>query len=167
MSLTFAAIDVETANSNRGSICSFGVVVVRDGKVTEKHHFLTRPPRELDWFDGFNVMLHSIRPADVADQPGFSERLAQVLAIVGDLPVVAHNAAFDIGAIRMGCDADDLDWPTLTYACSLIMSRRAGLELLSYRLPLVCEALGFPAGQHHRADDDAEAAALGPRVGNR
>ncbi|HVA60947.1 MAG TPA: exonuclease domain-containing protein [Mycobacteriales bacterium] len=159
MSLTFAAIDVETANSERGSICSFGVAVVRDGRVAEKHHFLTRPPRELDWFDGFNVMLHGIRHEDVADQPRFQQRLAQVLDIVGNLPVVAHNAAFDIGAIRMGCDADDLDWPTLTYACSLIMSRRAGLALLSYRLPVVCEALGLPSGQHHRADDDAEAAA--------
>ncbi len=159
MSLTFAAIDVETANSNRGSVCSLGVVVVRDGHVAEKHHLLTRPPSELDWFSRFNVVLHGIRPADVADQPGFSERLAQVLAIVGDLPVVAHNAAFDIGMIRMGCDADHLDWPTLTYACSLTMSRRAGLELLSYRLPVVCEALGFHSGVHHRADDDAEAAA--------
>jgi len=159
MTLSFAAIDVETANSDRGSVCSFGVVVVRDGQLVQKHHLLTRPPKELNWFDGFNVMLHGIRPADVADQPGFAQRLIQVLTIVGDLPVMAHNAAFDIGAIRMGCDADELDWPTLTYGCSLIMSRRAGLDLLSYRLPLVCQALGIPTGQHHRADDDAEAAA--------
>lgn len=159
MSLAFAAIDVETANSNRGSICSFGLAIVRDGRVVEKHHFLTRPPAELDWFDNFNVMLHGIRPEDVASQPGFTQRLGQVLDMVGDLPVVAHNAAFDMGAIRMGCDAEKLAWPNMTYACSLIMSRRAGLELLSYQLPMVCEALGLPSGEHHRADDDAESAA--------
>jgi DNA polymerase III epsilon subunit-like protein len=52
--------------------------------------------------------------------------------------VVAHNAAFDIGALRAGCDAADVEWPTLTYGCSLMMARRSGLGLLSYRLPLVC-----------------------------
>ena len=159
MALNFAAIDVETANSHRGSVCSFGVVIVRDGEIVEKHHLLTAPPGDLNYFDWFNTDLHGISAADVAAAPSFAERLAQVLLIIGDLPVIAHNAAFDFGAIRDGCDAANIDWPTLTYGCSLVMARRAGLALLSYRLPLVCEALGITQGQHHRADDDAQAAA--------
>lgn len=159
MSLNFAALDVETANSNRGSICSFGVSIVTDGEVTATHHLLTKPPRGLNWFDGFNTSMHGIGPETVADQPEFKKQLTAVLAVVGDLPVIAHNAAFDIGAIRMGCVADEIDWPCVTYACSLVLSRRAGLQLLSYRLPFICEALGIPMGTHHRADDDAEAAA--------
>jgi len=39
------------------------------------------------------------------------------------------------------------------------MARRAGLQLLSYRLPMVCQALGVTPGRHHDADDDAAAAA--------
>ena len=31
----FAAIDFETANGQRSSVCSVGVVVVRGGKVTD------------------------------------------------------------------------------------------------------------------------------------
>lgn len=160
MTLSFAAIDVETANSLRGSVCSIGVAVVEAGELVAQHHMLCQPPETLRWFDGINVSIHGIRPEDVADQPPFAVRLRQALEIVGDLPVVAHNAAFDIGAIRSGCDADGIDWPTLTYACSLVMARRSSLGLLSYRLPLVCEALDVPQGQHHRADDDAAAAAL-------
>jgi DNA polymerase-3 subunit epsilon len=159
MSLTFAAIDVETANSHRGSICAFGVALVTDREITATHHLLTQPPRELNWFDPFNTGLHSIGPATVANEPEFAIRLQQVLALVGDLPVVAHNAAFDIGAIRQACVADHLDWPHLTYACSLVMARRAGLGLLSYRLPIVCEALGVTMGRHHDAGADAQAAA--------
>jgi DNA polymerase-3 subunit epsilon len=159
MSLSFAALDVETANGHRGSICSFGIVIVRDGLIVGKQHLLTQPPHGLDWFAPFNTALHGITAADVAGAPSFSVQLARVLDLVGDLPVIAHNAAFEIGAIREGCDAQQLDWPTLTYVCSLVLSRRAGLGLLSYRLPLVCAALEVPVGVHHRADDDAEAAA--------
>lgn len=159
MSLTFAALDVETANSNRGSICSFGISLVTDGEVTETHHLLTQPPRDLNWFDGFNTSLHGIDVEGIAEQPPFATQLAAALAIIGDRPVIAHNAAFDIGAVRMGCVADHIDWPTLTYACSLVMARRSGLQLLSYRLPFICQALNITHGQHHRADADAEAAA--------
>ncbi len=31
----FAAIDFETANNERTSVCSVGVVVVRDGEITD------------------------------------------------------------------------------------------------------------------------------------
>ena len=32
----FAAIDFETANGKRTSVCSVGVVIVRDGKIVNK-----------------------------------------------------------------------------------------------------------------------------------
>lgn len=159
MSLTFAALDVETANANRGSICSIGIALVTDGSVTATHHLLTQPPRALNWFEPFNTHLHGISAATVADQPTFATQLGSALELIGDRPVVAHNASFDIGGIRQGCVADELDWPSLTYGCSLVMSRRAGLSLLSYRLPIVCEALGVVPGPHHQAAADAAAAA--------
>ena len=159
MSLNFVAIDVETANSQRGSICSFGLAVVEDGKAVRTESWLTRPPGELDWFDTFNIGLHGITPAMVKDAPPFCERLDHVLEVVEDRPVVAHNAAFDIGAIRQGCDEDELDWPELTYGCTLVLSRRI-LSLLSYRLPIVCAALDIPLLDHHEAGADATAAAL-------
>ncbi|MBK5305049.1 MAG: hypothetical protein JJD92_00020 [Frankiaceae bacterium] len=159
MTMSFAALDVETANSARGSICSVGVAVVRDGVLVESWYRLVQPPEGLRHFDAMNSHLHGLGPADVAGQPGLAERLTELAAVLGDLPVVAHNAAFDIGALRAGCDAADVEWPTLTYGCSLMMARRSGLGLLSYRLPLVCAALGVRQRRHHHAGDDAEAAA--------
>lgn len=159
MSLTFAALDVETANSRRGSVCSLGVVVVEEGAIVARHHWLCRPPQGMQHFDGFNTRLHGIAEGDVADQPDFRDRLGEVLNVISDRPVVAHNAAFDIGAIRAGCDATGAEWPSLTYACTMAMSRRAEPGLISYGLPVVCDALRVPRGQHHRADQDAAAAA--------
>jgi DNA polymerase-3 subunit epsilon len=156
--LSFVAIDVETANSNRGSICSIGLAVVEEGQVVRVENWLTRPPANLDWFDGFNVSLHGISSAMVRNSPPFSERLTEVLQVVGDLPIVAHYAAFDTGAIRAACDSDAVPWPSLTYGCSMVLSRYS-LNLLSNRLPIVCEALGISLVDHHKASEDARAAA--------
>ena len=36
----FAAIDFETANNQRSSVCSVGVVVVRDGEIADTFYSL-------------------------------------------------------------------------------------------------------------------------------
>lgn len=156
--LDFVAVDVETANSVRGSVCAVGATVVRGGKVTQTESWLSRPPAQLNWFDPFNVMLHGITSGDVARAPSFTDSLERLLALVGGLPVVAHNAAFDVGALRDGCDAEGVPWPTLTYVCSLVLSRRA-LDLISYRLPLVAAELAVGLDRHHDAAGDSLAAA--------
>ena len=40
---SFAAIDFETANGKRTSVCSVGVVIVKEGKITNKIYRLIRP----------------------------------------------------------------------------------------------------------------------------
>jgi DNA polymerase-3 subunit epsilon len=154
----FVAFDVETANYHRGSVCAVGAVEVRAGEVVATHSWLTRPPADLDFFDGFNVSLHGITPDMVADQPSFAERLDQLVDLAGGLPLIAHNAAFDMGAIREGCTYEDRPWPTVDYACSLVMARRA-LDLISYRLPLVAHECGVDLAGHHDAGMDALACA--------
>ena len=39
----FVAIDFETANNIRSSVCSVGIVVVRHGEVVQKHYALIQP----------------------------------------------------------------------------------------------------------------------------
>ena len=39
----FAAIDFETANNQRSSVCSVGVVVVRDGEIADTFYSLINP----------------------------------------------------------------------------------------------------------------------------
>ena len=46
--LTFNAIDVETANADRASICQIGIVHVRDGEIEDRWQTLVNPE---DWFD--------------------------------------------------------------------------------------------------------------------
>jgi len=47
----FAAIDFETANGQRSSVCSVGVVMVRGGLITDTFYSLIRPtPNYYAWF---------------------------------------------------------------------------------------------------------------------
>ncbi len=39
----FAAIDFETANNERSSVCSVGIVIVRDGEIVNTFYSLIQP----------------------------------------------------------------------------------------------------------------------------
>jgi len=156
MSLDFVAIDFETANYFRGSACAVGLAVVRNGSIIDSESRLIFQ----DYFDPFCVSIHGITEKDVASAPMFPDVWDDIRAKIGDLPIVAHNAAFDTGVIRDALDDAFLPWPDLTYACTLVMGRRT-YDLSSYRLPFVAKAAGIPFDpeSHHKAESDAEAAA--------
>lgn len=154
--LDFTAIDFETANSYRGSPCSVGLVKVRSGAIVDERHWLIRPPEQVDRFDAFNISIHGITPEMVADAPRWNVVLPQIIDFIGGDVVVAHNAAFDTGVIRYACAVDGIEWPALTFLCTLVIARRA-FALPSYRLPFVTEACGVTLQGHHDALADARA----------
>lgn len=156
---SFVAFDVETANAQRGSICALGLSVVRDGRIVETRSWLCHPPRGFAKFEARNIDIHGIRASDVSGQPTFRERFADVLGLVGDLPLVAHNASFDISAIRAASAATGLSWRPLRYGCTLQWARRDLPGLSNYKLPTVSAALDVELLQHHDAAADASAAA--------
>lgn len=95
----------------------------------------------------------------VRGEPRFAQRLPEILAFADGLPLVAHNAAFDMGVIRAASLVSDLLCPEASYACTLVFSR-ATWSLLSYSLPWVAEAAGVVLDHHHDPEADARAAAL-------
>jgi len=67
---SFAALDVETANADFGSICQIGIVTFNDGTVTDIWQSLVDPE---DDFDPVNVSIHGIDADRVAGAPRFSD----------------------------------------------------------------------------------------------
>lgn len=156
--LDFTAIDFETANGFRGSPCAVGLVRVRDGRMVERASWLVRPPAGFDRFDPRNVRIHGITPDQVGGAPRFAEVFDDLAAFVGADVLVAHNARFDLGVIESALEVSGRDVPTLDYACSLMLARRA-YDLPSYALPSAAREAGFTPGRHHDALADAEACA--------
>lgn len=158
MTLSFTAIDFETANSRRGSVCSVGLTKVVDGSIKETTSWLISPP-DGGGFEPFNTAIHGLTAEDVRHAPDWASSLQDILNFIdGDL-VMAHNAAFDVGALRDACSFAGIEWPALDYACTLVLAR-ALLDLPVYKLPWVAEALQVPSFEHHEAGADARACAL-------
>ena len=65
----FAAIDFETANEQRTSVCSVGVVIVRDGEIVDHYYSLIRP--EPEYYSYWNTRVHGLTLADTAEAPVF------------------------------------------------------------------------------------------------
>ena len=152
--LDYTALDFETANRYRGSPCAVGLVKVRNGVAADERHWLIKPPEGADWFEPYNVSVHNVTADMVADVPRWRYVLPAIMEFIGDDPVVAHNAGFDIGVIRYACAVDNIEWPEMRFLCTLVMSRRA-LSLPSYSLPYLVESFGLVMGDHHDPLADA------------
>ncbi|WP_090150868.1 3'-5' exonuclease [Leucobacter sp. L43] len=158
MPVDFTAIDFETANSHPSSACSVGLVRVRAGAVVDRVHWLIRPPSGHEAFLPFNIRIHGITPAMVADSRDWAGQLADLREFIGDDVTVAHNASFDMGVIRAACAETVTPTPRLKYLCSVQISRKT-YEIPSHRLPLSAAAAGYGEFAHHDALADAEACA--------
>ena len=154
----WVVVDFETA-SGRGTPCQLAAVRFRDG--VEVDGFSTYVFQHADHFDGFNIALHGITPAMVADAPPWPSVEQRLLEFAGTAPLVAHYAPFDMGVIRDACQLCTIDWPTLRYTCTVGISRQVWPGLASYSLLLLCSELGIPFDhdRHHEALYDARLAA--------
>lgn len=155
----FAAIDFETANGTRSSVCSVGVVVVRGGEVRDTFYSLIRPTP--NYYARFCQAVHGLCDSDTRHAPTFPEVWAEVAPRIAGLPLVAHNARFDEGCLKAVHDAYDMPYPGYLFHDTLAASRRAfGRTLPNHQLHTSAAACGYELRDHHHALADAEACAM-------
>ena len=154
----FAAIDFETANGNRSSVCSVGVVIVRNGQITETIHHLIRPtPNYYAWFC---TNVHGMTYYDTIDAANFPAVWAEIAPKIARLPLVAHNSSFDEGCLRAAHRAYGMEYPDYRFYCTCQASRRVfGHSLPNHQLHTVAARCGYDLQHHHNALADAEACA--------
>lgn len=152
----FAAIDFETANGQRSSVCSVGVVVVRGGEIVDRFYSLIRPVP--NYYTHWTTQVHGLTRLDTDGQPAFPEVWEQVAPRIQGLPLVAHNRPFDEGCLKAVFEAYGMTYPGYVFHCTLAASRRC-LRLRSHQLHLSAAACGYDMENHHHALCDAEACA--------
>jgi DNA polymerase-3 subunit epsilon len=157
MSLNFVSLDFETANPSRASACSIGLVRVENGSVVETKNYLFRPPPGFDDFNAWNISIHGITPDMVSAEPRFGDLWPEIKNFIGRYPVVAHNASFDLSVLRAALTASEWNWPNISYACTMVMSR-AMFDLTSHSLSHVAHEarIHWDEDKHHDALYDAE-----------
>ena len=156
--MTITALDFETANHSRVSICAAGLAVFEDGILTESPYWLVRPPKGHGWFREDFIEVHGLTHLDVLDAPEFPAIAPELLQRLtrADL-VVAHNAEFDIGHLRETLDYFGIPLPEFDYGCTCKIARRVWPDLPSHSLKALTAHIGHDF-KHHHAQADAEAA---------
>lgn len=153
----FAAIDFETANMCRSSVCSVGVVIVRGGEIVDSYYSLINP--EPNYYHYRCVEVHGLTSADTDAAPVFPEVWKRVAPMIDGLPLVAHNSPFDQSCLKAVFRVYQMDYPDYQFFDTLCASRRRLPGLANYQLQTVAAACGYDMRNHHHALADAEACA--------
>lgn len=149
----FITIDFETANENLNSACSVGIVAVENLEIVDYFESYIQPPHNR--YSDRNIQIHGITPDMTEQAPRLDELwfdLSRYFSV--HVPVVAHNAHFDMSVLRLSTSADIPNFP---YVDSIKMASQfvQGSKSLGH----CAECFGIEMDRHHDALSDATAAA--------
>ncbi len=152
----FVALDVETANYSRASICQIGLAFVRPNRTIASWVSYIDPQTD-DWSCS---RIHGIEARSVRGAPRFDQVLHLLdQALAGQ--VVYQHSTFDSSAINAACDRMGLRQPAWAWRDSVQLARAAWPELKGnggHGLASLKRHLGL-IFEHHDAGEDARAAA--------
>ena len=155
--MKFAVVDLETTGgtSDVGRITEVGIVLLDDCEIVGTFSALVDPGMPIQ---PYVQNLTGITDETVRGKPQFASIADEVAELLRDRIFVAHNVQYDIGfmwtELKRCCIR--IDPPRL---CTVKISRRFFPGLPSYSLHKLTQLLGLPEFKHHRALDDAMAAA--------
>ena len=156
--VTFVVVDLETTGGSPASceITEIGAVKVRGGEVLGEFQTLVNPCSSIP---PFIAVLTGITDAMVAGAPRLDQALPAFLEFSRGAVLVAHNAPFDLGFLRAGCERHGLDWPAPDSLDTARLARRVLTRDEAPDCKLSTLARLFRAGTtpNHRALADARA----------
>ncbi len=103
------------------------------------------------------IKIHGITDEMVADAPAIAEVLKSWFDHIQDLPIIAHNAQFDLGFLAVAAFHQKLDFKNRKVYCSCLMARKILTEAPNHKLSTISKYLEISLENHHRASDDTMA----------
>ena len=146
--------DIETTGlSNRTcKIIEIGAVKIKAGKILDRFDIFVDPEAEIP---EEITRLTSITNDDVKGAPKEREALQMFFEFAGERLLIAHNANFDIGFIRVAAERQEIPFNN-PYLDTLGLSKYVNPELKNHKLDTIVTHYNIGEFHHHRASDDAE-----------
>ena len=118
----FAPIDFETAKQQRTSVCSVGIVIVSDGEIADSFYSLTTPDPQ--YYSYSNTRVPGFPLEDTKNAVVFPNVWAEIAPKIEGLPLVAHNAPFDEGCLKVVFQTYQMEYPDYEFHCTGRAARR-------------------------------------------
>ena len=159
---TYVVFDLETTGFNAGgadSIIEIGAVKINNGEIIDRFDELINPGRKLP---EKITELTNITDDMLKDKDNEENTVKKFKEWVGDLPMVAHNAKFDVSFIVMAHSKYNLGEFKNTVIDTLELSRALDTGYARHSLSALVKRYDVPWDEsaHHRGDYDAEGTAL-------
>ena len=145
----YIVFDLEYPNRRQNSICSLGIVVVKNGVITDKIYTLINPE---DRFDSQNIKVHNIEPYMVQDSPTLKEYWIKIEKLFKENIVVGHNIKSDLRILSAALERYDIEPLELRSCCTLEMSK-AILSEKKYSLSFLANKIGYEYEAHNALED--------------
>ncbi|MEM1390272.1 MAG: exonuclease domain-containing protein [Pseudomonadota bacterium] len=154
--MSYIALDVETANIDRSSLCQIGIYDFESNS-----QFQLSPKGLLnpeDYFDGFNISIHGIEPHHVEASPTFADVYDKLREKI-EGQIVVHHMPFDKMALSEACEKYELPPIHCDWLDSAKVARRTWEKYSrrGYNLKNLASEFGIDLN-HHDAFSDAYAA---------
>lgn len=154
----YSVIDVETTGGKAGvgRITEIAIYLMEGQEIIDKFITLVNPEC---YIPPYISRLTGITNEMVAEAPRFFEIAKKVVEITDGSVFVAHNAPFDYSFVKKEFEGLGFDY-NREVMCTVRLSRKVIPGHRSYSLGKLCQELGIPLSDRHRAGGDAHATAL-------
>ena len=159
---TYVVFDFETTGFNAGgedSIIEIGAVKIKDGMIIDRYDELINPGRALP---SKITELTNITDEMLDGKDNEENAVKRFIEWFGDLPMVAHNAKFDVSFLEMAYKKYNLGEFKNPVIDTLELSRTLDTAYARHSLSALVKRYEVPWDEsaHHRGDYDAEGTAL-------
>ncbi len=154
----YSIVDIETTGSKAGvgRITEIAIYVMEGHELVDEFATLINPECTIPTYIS---RLTGITDDMVADAPRFFEVARRIVEITDHTIFVAHNAPFDYNFLKKEFENLGYDY-VRDVLCTVRLSRKIIPGHPTYSLGRLCDALGIPLSNRHRAAGDAHATVL-------
>lgn len=149
----WAVVDVETSGFRPGHARIISIAALAlgdDGNVEQSLYTLLNPG-----VDPGPTHVHGLTAEMLDGQPRFADIVGDLIELLKDRTLVAHNVAFDYAFLTAEAEMVEAELPVDSAMCTVELARRLDLGTEDLRLPTLAAHWGITQIKPHDALDDA------------